>query len=113
MNIRERQTFKKRERLNKKEIRQLFREGKRVKSGDYLGIYNFNQQTFPRLAVTLKKKLGNAVKRNYEKRVIKEIIRNSKSLIPNVNLIIMKLLNNNVTFSQKRKDLLKLFTRIK
>ncbi len=113
MNTRERQTFKKRERLSQKEIRQLFREGKRIRVGDYLGIYNFNQLTFPKLAVSLKKKLGNAVVRNYEKRVIKEIFRSAKSLIPNINLLIMKISSNNQTFLQRQKDFLQILKRIK
>lgn len=106
------QAFKKRERLSKKEISQLFRKGKRIKVKDYLGIYFYNDKPFPKLGVSLRKKLGNAIKRNYERRIIKEVFRCYKPLLPNVDLMIIKIGRNTSSYQQKEKELKCLFRKI-
>jgi len=106
-------TFKKTERLARKDIRELYQKGKKLKVGEYLGIYLYNQKNYPRLGVGLKKKLGNAVLRNYERRVVKESFRQFKTILPGVDLFILKLAQFPSSFQEKQKKLYQLFSRIK
>ncbi len=56
--------------------------------------------------------MGNAVIRNYEKRVIREIIYNAKLLIPNMNIMLIKIAQISNTFTKKKKDIHSLFNLI-
>ncbi len=112
-NTGKRQSFKQKERLNHKEIQQLFKRGKRIRAKDYLGLYLKNGESFPKLGVSLKKKLGNAVTRNYERRTVKEIFRTSKSIMPNVNLMIIKVTRSNLSFKDKEIQVKNMLRNIK
>ena len=71
--------FLRKERLKKKEdFVRLFQEGFRYHSKQYSLIVGRNNLNLVRLAVSIKKSVGNAVVRNYEKRVCREIFRNRK-----------------------------------
>ncbi|MDH4128953.1 MAG: ribonuclease P protein component, partial [Spirochaetota bacterium] len=61
---------------------------------------------------SIKKKMGNAVKRNYEKRIIREVFRQNKSLLPNLNVLIMKIGNAKTGFRNKESELLELFRKL-
>lgn len=56
--------------------------------------------------------MGNAVKRNYEKRIIREVFRQNKSLLPNLNVLIMKIGNAKTGFRNKESELLELFRKL-
>ena len=56
----------------------MFQEGFRYHSKQYSLIVGRNNLNLVRLAVSIKKSVGNAVVRNYEKRVCREIFRNRK-----------------------------------
>jgi ribonuclease P protein component len=100
------------ESLNQKEIKELFLKGRRIKGGDYLCIYRFNYLPYSKFGVSLKRKMGNAVVRNYEKRVIREIIRNARLLVPNMNVMIIKIAQTANSFTEKKKDIHGLFNHI-
>ncbi len=55
MSFGERQSFKKKESLNRQEIGQVFKKGKRIRVKDYLGLYLHNGEAFSKLGVSLKK----------------------------------------------------------
>jgi len=111
--LKEKQTLTKKEKLSKEEIRKLFREGKRIKVNDYLGIYLYNQIPYAKIGFSTKKRMGNAVYRNYEKRIVKEIFRRSKQILPNVNLFILKTGKTSTTFKHREDILLRLFRQIR
>ncbi len=75
-------------------------------------IFNFkidNSLLVPVVGITVSNKIGNAVKRNYIKRLIKSIISNKKSAIPK-SLIIEIIAKRNLSpsFSSFNKDILTL-----
>ncbi len=104
--------FKKNERLSSKEIKVLFQLGRRIKSKNYLGIYSPKNPDGTKLAVTLKRKWGNAVSRNYEKRTIIEIFRKNKDLIPKNYIIIMRISKNHLSFMEKQQEIISLFMKM-
>lgn len=66
------------------------------------------------IAVSVSKKLGKAYLRNYLKRVVKEILRNQLDDLCNIKmLIVIKAPSIDLTFEEKRKELIKLINKIK
>ncbi|MDH5681804.1 MAG: ribonuclease P protein component, partial [Spirochaetota bacterium] len=92
---------------------QLFKKGIRVRVRDYLGIFLNNGKTHAKFGVSFKRKIGNAVTRNYEKRTLIEIYRQSKSFLPKVSLLVIKLSKDKLTFSEKKRQMTKLFSDIR
>ena len=54
----------------------------------YYAIYYRKSESL-RVVVSVSKKLGKAVVRNYQKRVMKEILRNNIELIPSVDMLLV------------------------
>ena len=75
-------------------------------------IFNFKidkSLTVPVVGITVSNKIGNAVKRNYIKRLIRSIISNKKSPIPkNLIIEIIAKKNLNPSFSSFNRDILTL-----
>ena len=66
------------------------------------------------IVVSVSKKLGKAVERNYQKRVIKEILRKNIELIPTINmLIVVKKQSMELSYVDKEKEILSLIRKIK
>jgi len=60
----------------------LYRRGKKV-GAPYIVVYvRKNRRQYNRLGITVGKKVGNAVKRNHAKRVIRAAYRQAESAIP-------------------------------
>jgi ribonuclease P protein component len=67
------------ERVKKREdFVRLFNEGFRYHSKQYSLIVGRNNLDYVRLGVSIKKSVGNAAVRNYEKRICREIFRKLK-----------------------------------
>jgi ribonuclease P protein component len=64
----------------KKEFLTLYRTGSRYRGRYFHLVYRANSFEFPRLAVVVGKKVGNAVTRNKIKRRIRALFRRNKSL---------------------------------
>ena len=65
------------------------------------------------MAILIKKKLGKAIYRNYEKRVIREIFRCNKDLLNGYDLIIfVKQKVKNISFNEKKYEIESLFKNI-
>lgn len=80
----------------------------------YAIYYKKNTENKTQVAVSVSKKLGNAVARNYEKRVIREIIRELIPLLPNLSVVIVIKKNAEaLTFVQKQEQIKKLISNIK
>ncbi len=73
------ETFQGKERIGKREdIKRLFERGTRYYSKQYTLILLQNELDCVRLAVSIRRNVGGAAVRNYEKRVCREFFRKEK-----------------------------------
>jgi len=74
--------FKKKDKiLKRREFLQLKRCGKRIQNRNFIVIYSDGRVKKNRIGITVSKKLGNAVKRNKIKRLIRENFRMNRDKI--------------------------------
>lgn len=79
----------------------------------YFAIYYRKSESL-QIVVSVSKKLGKAVVRNYQKRVIKEILRKNMELIPSVDMLVVVKFNSlNLTYQEKENEIIKLIKRFK
>lgn len=104
------------ERLKKRDDIIIFFENRTdlIKSVNYyymiLGLKN--NRSYSRFAVSMKRNKSNAVNRNREKRIVREIYRTEKSKIPTgFDYFIIVKRKNNRSFEDCKRDLLELFKR--
>ena len=73
------ESFSRKHRLHKSsDFRRVFSKGKRASSQSFV-LYSLpNQLDFPRLGIQVKAKIGNAARRNYIKRIVREVFRKKK-----------------------------------
>lgn len=74
----------------------------------YTKLYNmyYKKSEELKIAVVAGKKCGNSVKRNYEKRVMREIIRKKINLLGNYNIVfVAKEAVKDASYIDKEKDL--------
>jgi len=87
-------SFKKKDRiLKRREFLQLKRCGKQIHDRNFLAIYSDGRYRKNRIGITVTKKLGNAVKRNKIKRLIREHFRINRDQIAefmDINIIAKK-----------------------
>jgi ribonuclease P protein component len=85
------QSFGKRERIRRrKEFAAVYQQGIRRHSENFTVILCNNRLGIGRLGVTVGKKVGNAVKRNRIKRLLREFFRQNKGkLLPSHDIIII------------------------
>jgi len=82
-------SFPKGERLlNRKDFVNLNRSGKRYRTEHFTAIYKENGLEITRLGITVSRRIGNAVKRNRIKRLLREFFRlNKESFLKGHDLI--------------------------
>ncbi|MGB5812914.1 MAG: ribonuclease P protein component [Polyangiales bacterium] len=77
------QGFARTDRLRKRfEFRQVQLHGRRIHTPHFLLVVQPNSLDNTRLGITVTKKVGNAVKRNRIKRVVREVFRRNRSMFP-------------------------------
>lgn len=90
------------------EIQKIISKGTK-KVDKYFIIYNVkNSLEYNRYCVSISKKIGNAVVRNKEKRVIKEILRKSNINSQKNYVIILRKEILSLSFIEKEKELINL-----
>ena len=90
------------------------KSGESIRSKHFIVNYLIPLEPKVEMGITVSKKIGNAVKRNYIKRVIRSIIRNNSNKIPN-NLIfeiIPKKKIETISFFDLEKDLLDFIKKV-
>lgn len=77
---------------NNREFDYIIKNGKCRKNNEYVIYYIENDKEYNRFGISVSKKIGNAVTRNYYKRVIRNICDKSKNLYSNSKdyIIIMR-----------------------
>jgi ribonuclease P protein component len=87
---REENTFHRKERLRKRgEFEHLFKNGVRQSTGRYTVVAARNNMNRARFAVSARKKLGNAVQRNYERRLCREVFRREKKILKGFDVLVI------------------------
>lgn len=96
------------------QIKALLDNKKSVGSKFFVIYYIKNNLDKPLVAISVSKRFGNAVHRNYQKRVIKEILRKYiLSLSGYSFLLVAKTTIIDLSFEEKEKELCILIERIK
>ena len=68
---------------NNRDFMNLYRRGKKIDTPLFVIYYRKNRYYEKRLGITVSKKLGNAVKRNRTRRIIREAYRNVEETLNN------------------------------
>ena len=77
-----------------------------VGSKNYILYYKKNNLDKSLIAISVSKKIGNAVVRNYQKRVTREIVREIINQIPGYNmLLVIKINSVPLSFEEKREQI--------
>ncbi len=96
------------------EIEQLVHQKQSVGNIYYAVYYQAIEQEKCKIAISVSKKLGDAVTRNHEKRIIREILR---AQIDNLKgykyLIVEKKVSLELSYLEKEKQLIYLINKIK
>lgn len=95
------------------EIEKLIKAKMSVGNRYYAIYYQLTDETEPKIAFSVSKRFKTAVRRNYNKRVTKEIIRKYLDKLSNVKmLVVVKESVDKLTFQEKEGQLLFLINKI-
>jgi len=79
----ERYYFKKKHKIRKRrDFQSIYQEGRRIHSKSFVILLRRNDEGEKRLGITVSKKVGNAVKRNRIKRLLREYFRLNRDRFP-------------------------------
>lgn len=92
------------------EFENIIKNGNKKRNSYFIIYYKDRKNEFSRFGVTLSKNFGNAVKRNYYKRLLREIIRNNQKKFKKAYdyIIIMKKDCDNLNYHIIEENLLDL-----
>ena len=76
-------------------------------------LYIFLPSEQKSFAIILSKKVGNAVKRNYEKRLMRVFIAKYYHLFPYVKCLVIRIPKKEGSFSEKEEDFIKNIDKLK
>jgi ribonuclease P protein component len=82
--------FTPRDRLRKRfEFRRLRDQGRRVHTRSFVLLIAESGRATPRLGITVSRQVGNAVRRNRVKRLLREAFRQQRSLFPDASDVVV------------------------
>ncbi len=98
--------MKKENRIKKnEEIAEIVLSKQKVRSESFF-IYYQKATTIFQVAISVSKKIGNSVKRNHAKRIIRELIRpNIKNIMPMRIVVVVKKDLSNINFSNLQQEM--------
>lgn len=95
------------------EIEKLVKKKISVGSAYFVIYYNQSSDNKTKVAISVSKKIGNAVTRNKEKRIIREIIRDELDAINNYEILIVeKIKAKSLNFEEKKNEIKRLIKKI-
>ncbi|MFQ5876729.1 MAG: ribonuclease P protein component [Acidobacteriota bacterium] len=81
--------FRPRDRIRKRsEYQAIYHRGQRIPSGHFVLFVMRNAHGWPRLGITVTRRLGDAAKRNRAKRLIREVFRRHKREWNSVDIVV-------------------------
>lgn len=99
---------------NNKIFSKLYRKGNCLVSDSLIMYYSKNGLDFARMGITVSKKIGKAVVRNYSKRIIRECYRCFEKYASGYDIVfVARSKTPEVGFFQVKKEMDKLFTKSK
>lgn len=105
-------SLSKNEILSSKEIKMLFKKNKSLKTRGFGVFFTENKLPFPRFAVSVAKKYGSAVQRNYAKRIVREVYRLYKDKLQSPYDMVFVVYPHQLVFSSARDALILLMQKI-
>ena len=94
------------------DIEQLIKKKQSVGNRFFVIYYDYSEEI--KIAISISKKVGKAVVRNYNKRVIREIVRANLELFEGLTcLIVIKEKSTELNYTEKSVEILKLLNKIK
>ena len=100
--------------LKRHEFMALAKSGRRIQNENFIAVFSPGRHNRSRLGITVTKKVGQAVKRNRIKRLVREFFRLNRQFISgawDIN-IIAKNQSADITSEQAYRSLQNIFTRI-
>lgn len=95
------------------DIDRLIKKKQSVGNKYYAIYYRWSEEKLPKIAISPSKKFKTAVRRNYEKRVVREIIREQLDELQNLQLlIIVKTKVDELDFEGRKKQVLYLINKV-
>lgn len=97
------------------EFDKIIKTGKMVKNNCFVIYYLDNNENKKNFGISVSKKIGNAVTRNYYKRVIRKICDINKNIYSNGKdyIIIMRVKGLELSFKELNEGILELIRKIK
>lgn len=96
------------------DIKELLQKKQSVGNRNYVIYYDYMERKDPLIALSVSRKVGNAVERNYEKRVIREIIRPLLETIEHYKmLIVVKDKSTELSYTEKEENINYLIKKMK
>ena len=97
------------------EFDKIIKTGKSVKNNSFVIYYLDNSMNEKRFGISVSKKIGNAVTRNYYKRIIRNICDINKNIYSNGKdyIIIMRVRGLGLSFNELNNCILDLLEKIK
>ena len=84
-----RQRFRPQDRIRKRsDYQTIYDKGRRIPSGSFVLFVMRNALERPRLGITVTRRIGNAVRRNRAKRLLREIFRRHKAELTSVDIVV-------------------------